>query len=87
MRALQAAGYTVTGRANTSSHGLGVPEAVELGEALDRLPERLVVLTVEAADIGYGLGLTEPVAAAVPALVADVLAEFRESASPPSTAP
>ena len=62
--------------ASTSSHGLGVPEAVELARVLDRLPERLVVLTVEAADTGYGKGLSEPVAAAVPALVAAVLAEL-----------
>jgi hydrogenase maturation protease len=62
--------------ASTSSHGLGVPEAVELARVLDRLPERLVLLTVEAADTGYGLGLSPPVEAAVPALVAAVLAEL-----------
>ena len=62
--------------ASTSSHGLGVPEAVELARVLNRLPERLVLLTVEAADTGYGMGLSPPVEAAVPALVAAVLAEL-----------
>lgn len=62
--------------ASTSSHGLGVPEAVELARVLHRLPERLVLLTVEAADTGFGLGLSPPVEAAVPALVAAVRAEL-----------
>ena len=61
---------------STSSHGLGVPEAVELARVLHRLPERLVLLTVEAADTGYGLGLSPPVEAAVPALVEAVQAEL-----------
>ncbi|WP_344439772.1 hydrogenase maturation protease [Kitasatospora nipponensis] len=49
----------------TSSHGLGLGEAVELARALDRLPGRLVVYAVEGADTGPGTGLSEPVAAAV----------------------
>jgi hydrogenase maturation protease len=62
--------------ASTSSHGLGVPEAVELARVLHRLPERLVLLTVEAADTGYGLGLSPQVEAAVPALVAAIQVEL-----------
>jgi hydrogenase maturation protease len=61
----------------TSSHGMGLPEAVELADALDRLPERLAVVTVEAAETGFGIGLSGPVAAALPALVAAVRAELR----------
>ena len=61
---------------STSSHGLGVPEAVELARVLHRLPERLVLLTVEAADTGYGLGLSPQVEAAVPALVAAIQVEL-----------
>ena len=53
----------------TSSHGLGVPEAVELGEVLGRLPERLIVYAVEAADVGYGTDLSPAVAAALPELL------------------
>jgi hydrogenase maturation protease len=60
-----------------STHGLGVPDAILLGEALDRTPQRLVVFAVEAADIGFGLGLSPAVAACLHELTQAVLAEFR----------
>jgi hydrogenase maturation protease len=60
----------------TSSHGLGVPEAVELARALDRLPGRLVLYTVEVDATGFGVGLTTPVAAAVRALADAVVREL-----------
>ncbi|AHH97522.1 hydrogenase maturation protease [Kutzneria viridogrisea] len=59
-----------------SSHGLGIPEAVALGRALGRMPARLVVLAVEAADISLGTGLSPAVAAALPALVSQAMAEL-----------
>jgi len=59
-----------------SSHGFGVPEAVELAEALDRRPEELVIYAVEVADVGFGTGLSPAVAAAVAPLVAAVRAEL-----------
>ena len=62
----------------TSTHGLGVADAVRLAEALDRKPARLVVFAVEAADVGLGLGLSSAVRAAVPALTGAVLAELGE---------
>jgi hydrogenase maturation protease len=64
------------GVAASSSHGLGIPEAVELARALDRLPARLVFYTVEIDEAGYGTGLSAPVAAAVPSVVDAVLAEL-----------
>lgn len=60
----------------TSSHGLGVPEAVELARALDRLPGRLVLYTVEVDATGFGVGLTTPVAAAVRELADAVVREL-----------
>jgi len=60
----------------TSSHGLGVPEAVELARALDRLPGRLVLYTVEVDATGFGVGLTTPVAAVVRALADTVVREL-----------
>lgn len=70
--------------AATSSHGLGVPEAVLLGAALDRLPARLVVYAVEAARLDFGTDLSPPVAAAVPEVVAAVLDEIaKEKPCPP----
>ena len=61
---------------SVATHGLGVVEAVRLAVALDRLPRALVVLGVEAADVGVGPGLSPQVAAAIPALVGAVLAEL-----------
>jgi hydrogenase maturation protease len=59
-------------RGSSSSHALGIEAAVELAQALDRLPARLVILAVEGADFNLGLGLSPPVAAALPELAARV---------------
>ncbi|MEU9733858.1 hydrogenase maturation protease [Streptomyces sp. NPDC048002] len=60
----------------TSSHGLGLGEAVELARVLRRLPRRLVVYAVEGADSAFGTGLTPAVAAAVDVLVRAVEEEI-----------
>jgi hydrogenase maturation protease len=59
-----------------STHGFGLEEAVELARAMERMPERLVVFAVEAADTGHGPGLSEAVAARLPELTRLVLAEL-----------
>lgn len=59
-----------------SSHMLGLAQAYALGEALGRLPRRLVVFTVDAADVGHGDTLTPAVAGAVPRVVDAVQAEL-----------
>ncbi|MEU7767740.1 hydrogenase maturation protease [Nocardia sp. NPDC049190] len=61
---------------SASTHTLSVPEALLLGRALDRVPGKLIVIAVEAADLDYGLGLSAPVAAAVPRVVETVLDEL-----------
>jgi hydrogenase maturation protease len=61
-----------TGRP-ASSHGLGLDDAVSLAIALDRMPGRLIVHAIEAADLTQGPGLTPPVAAAVSAVASAVL--------------
>ncbi len=66
-----------------SSHGLGLDDAIALALALDRMPGRLVVHAVEAADLSQGPGLTPAVAAAVPAVAAAVLADIGPRGSPP----
>jgi hypothetical protein len=55
---------------------MGVPPAHALGERLGRTPDRLVVLTIDIVDAGYGFGLTAPVAAVVPRVVELVLDEI-----------
>jgi hydrogenase maturation protease len=65
-----------------STHGLGVPDAIRLAEALDRAPQRLVIFAVEAADISFGPGLSPAVAACLPELTQAVLTEL--GTDPPS---
>jgi hydrogenase maturation protease len=64
---------------SVSCHGLGLEDAIGLAQALDRMPGRLIVHAVEAADLGQGTGLTPAVAAAIDTLAAAVL---RDLASP-----
>lgn len=66
----------------TSSHALGIPDALLLGRALDRVPRELVVIAVEAQSLGLGPGLSAPVAAAVADVVRTVLAELRRVGQP-----
>lgn len=55
-----------------SSHGFGLDDAIALALALDRMPGRLIVHAIEAADLTLGTGLTPPVAAAID-IVADAI--------------
>ena len=61
-----------------SSHALGLPQTYALGQALGQIPEKLVVLTVDVADVSHGVMLTPAVAAAVLVVVEAVLAELRQ---------
>ena len=70
------AGASLLRTASASTHGLGIPDAIRLAEALGLAPQRLVVFAVEAADVGLGLGLSPAVAAAIPALTRAVLSEL-----------
>jgi hydrogenase maturation protease len=62
-----------------STHLVGVRDAIDLATALGREPPRLVVVGVEVADLGAGLGLTDSVAAAVDDAVALVLGPLEHS--------
>jgi hydrogenase maturation protease len=56
------------------THALGLAWVVELARALGRLPRRLVVVGVEAAQFDHGAPMSGAVAAAVPAAADAVLA-------------
>jgi hydrogenase maturation protease len=56
-----------------SSHGFGLDDAVALALALDRMPGRLIVHAIEAADLTQGTGLTPAVATAVDTVAAAIL--------------
>jgi hydrogenase maturation protease len=60
-----------------SSHGLGIPDALDLGRALDRCPRRVLLFGVEAADLSPGAGLSRAVAASLPVVVAAIATELR----------
>lgn len=60
-----------------SSHGLGLDDAVSLAVALDRMPGRLIVHAIEAADLTQGTGLTPTVAAAVDVVADAILGDIR----------
>ena len=55
---------------------LGCQQTYALGEALERLPEKLVGLAVDIADASLGVGFAPPVAAAVPEVIKAVLEEL-----------
>jgi hydrogenase maturation protease len=59
-----------------SSHALGLAQTCALGQALARMPDELVVFTVDIGDTNHGIGLTPAVAAAVPDLVDLIVAEL-----------
>jgi hydrogenase maturation protease len=65
-----------------SSHGLSLGQSIALARALDRMPERLIVHAVEAADVGHGTSLTPAVAAAADALTAAVLEDLPADRGP-----
>ncbi|HEY0952828.1 hydrogenase maturation protease [Nocardioides sp.] len=73
--ALPAASWEASGRGST--HGFGLAAAVALARALHRLPERLVVIGVEAASYRHGEPLSAAVAEAVPEAVELVREEVR----------
>ena len=61
---------------SVSSHGLGLEDAIGLAQALGRMPDRLIVHAVEAADLTQGAGLTPAVAAVIDALATAVLRDL-----------
>ena len=58
----------------SSTHALGLADAVELARSLGRLPSRVVVYGIEGGEFAFGQGLTPPVAAAADRVVEEVAA-------------
>jgi Ni,Fe-hydrogenase maturation factor len=55
---------------------LGLDDAIGLALALDRMPGRLIVHAIEAADLSQGPGLTPEVAAAVDPVASAILEDL-----------
>jgi hydrogenase maturation protease len=59
-------------RTSTSTHAVGLADAIELARALGRLPRQVVVYGIEGERFAAGTGLTPAVAAAVDAVVEEL---------------
>jgi hydrogenase maturation protease len=66
--------------ARSSTHHLGLPEAIELARALERLPERLVVYGIEGATFETGSRLSAEVERCIPDAVDAIRHEVLASA-------
>jgi hydrogenase maturation protease len=64
-------------RGSSSSHAIGLDEAVELARALGQLPSRVVAYVVSGRRFDAGAGLSPEVAAVIAALADRVLDEAR----------
>jgi hydrogenase maturation protease len=65
--------------AGFGSHNVDIARTHALGRALRRVPDTVVVFTIEAEDTGHGTGLTPQVARAVPEVVGMVAAEINRT--------
>ena len=59
----------------SSTHAFGVPEAIELGRSLGRLPASVQVIAVEGLDFSPGPGLSPAVERAVASVAEELRAE------------
>ena len=65
-----------------SSHRVNVGRTHALGQVVGRVPDALVVFSIEVADTGHGIGLTPQVAGAVPEVVGMAVAEINRNWGP-----
>ncbi len=66
---------------SSSTHAVGVGDAIELARALDRLPRRIVVYGVEGRRFDSGSGISAEVQAVIATLADTVLREASELVS------
>jgi hydrogenase maturation protease len=59
-----------------STHAFSIPQSIELGRALDRLPDRLLVYAVEGSNFTCGTALTDQVQEAADKLTARIIDEI-----------
>lgn len=62
-------------RAQTSTHGLSICQAISLAKALNQLPFKLIIYAINADHYNVGSGLSSPVIEAIPAVVQSLLNE------------
>ncbi len=62
---------------NTSSHNLGVAEAIEMARSLDRLPKQLLIYGIEGQNFEQGTTLSPQVDRAVEKVVRKIRSRFK----------
>jgi len=67
---------------NMSSHGFGVPQAIELARALGTLPARCTVYAIQAASFEAGAPLSPAVATATNIVATKIFNDFVEASEP-----
>jgi hydrogenase maturation protease len=77
-----ALGDVADAREGLSSHGIDIGRTHALGQVLGRVPDALVVFTIEVAATEHGIGLTPQVADAVPEVVGMAVAEINRNRGP-----
>jgi hydrogenase maturation protease len=65
-------------RPQTSTHGFGVMQAIELARELHSLPARLIIYAVEAETFQVNDALSVAVARAVPMVASEIIREIGE---------
>jgi len=66
----------VDGQSQLSLHQLDLLDAIAVAKKMDTLPEEIVVIGVEPAEIDLGLELTDKVAQSIPQVIEQVLEEI-----------
>jgi hydrogenase maturation protease len=66
----------------TSTHALGLGDAIEIARSLDLLPTRLIVYAIEGTRFQAGAEVSPAVAAVVEAVAADVVREGEPAGAP-----
>ncbi|MBK7844566.1 MAG: hydrogenase maturation protease [Bdellovibrionales bacterium] len=62
----------------TSSHVLGVGQAIELSRALDKIPDELIVIGVKGVNFQMGEELSPGMRSMIPEIIAYIRKEFAE---------
>jgi hydrogenase maturation protease len=61
-----------------STHGIGITQALALLKKVSGLPAKTILYGIEGADFSHGEGLSDPVLAAIDALVDHIKNDLRE---------
>lgn len=72
-------GIPVSSRSDLSSHGLKLPEVLQLADRLGMLPARVMIWGIEIESVRPGQGLSRPVSQAATSLAGLIAREFQDA--------